>query len=152
MYHYPLIASDPKFTIRWKRPNLPDELGEYFENDYTKSFFKDYGIAFQTNQELLNFLNTGHLVQLDRNDLKHFDNLTLSTEDFQTELADPDYAESFHSMENALLDQKTLTLPAPILIKFDDLYYGYAGNRRVNLAWKYGIPVKFWVVGIKDYQ
>jgi hypothetical protein len=44
------------------------------------------------------------------------------------------------------LEKGSLSLEAPILIKFGNVYYCLSGNRRSNLAFNKSIPVKFWVV------
>ena len=51
-----------------------------------------------------------------------------------------------------------LTLPAPIVIRFinfgetrrseESSYFLFSGNRRINLALHYGIPIKVWVVDL----
>lgn len=65
-------------------------------------------------------------------------------------LKDPEYKKSFNSMESVLLKQRTITLPAPIIVNFSGLFFGFAGNRRMNLAIKYGIPLKAWRVNVSE--
>jgi hypothetical protein len=73
---------------------------------------------------------------LSKQELDNAVNLTVKDTDFNKEIKDPTYGASFKSLEKALKEKEVLTLPAPILINFDGLYYGFAGNRRMNLAWK----------------
>jgi len=140
-----------KLIINWKKPDLSDEIEEYTGNNYTKNFFKKKGLIFKSDKEVLDFLNSGKSVTITHSQLSsHYDNLTLDSKHFESELADPDYALSFRSMEKILQDKGTITLPMPIIINFRGLYYGYAGNRRMNLAFKYGIPLKVWLVNVQS--
>jgi hypothetical protein len=72
--------------------------------------------------------------------------MTLGGSEFESELADPDYQGSFSSMEEELLTNGSIKLPAPILLKFGSTYYGFSGNRRTNLALKYDLPLEVWLV------
>lgn len=76
------------------------------------------------------------------------ENLTLTSNDFDVELGNTEYAQSYKEMEDKLKNGD-LTLPAPIIIKFDDIYYGFAGNRRMNLAWNHNTPLKVWIVKVE---
>lgn len=137
-----------KNSIIWTKPNLLDEIGEYFENEYTQTMFQKHGFIFRTPEELLSFLRDGSMVKVSRQELlgSHTENLTLSADDFAKELEDPDYAESYLDMQRHLENSGNITLPAPIIIRFDDVYYGYAGNRRMNLAWNNGVDLVVWLV------
>lgn len=138
--------------INWNKPDLNSELGEYFENDFTKKFFKTKGLVFDTHEDLIHFLETGVLLDIDP---KKFNagnaiNMTLTKKEFEDELKDPEYKRSFDSMELVLLEQGAITLPAPIIVNFSGLFYGFAGNRRMNLAIKHGIPLKAWRVNVSE--
>jgi len=142
-----LLEAQPNLHIKWTAPDVNDEIGEYFENVRTKKFFKSNGISFKTDGELLKFLNSGKLVLISKEELlKDADNLTLTDKDFKHELQDKEYKKSFESMEQKLTDTGSITLPAPIILKTDTTYYGFAGNRRMNLAFRYNIPLKVWLV------
>ncbi len=54
MRFYEVFARELK--INWIKPNLDDELEEYFGNNHTKEFLKKYDITFSSKGELLNFL------------------------------------------------------------------------------------------------
>lgn len=137
------------FTIDWIKPKLSKELGEYLENDYTKNFLKSKGKVFNDSKEILAFLKKGKLVFITKNELlKKFKNLTLTKDEFDKELENLEYKVSYESMKRKLTSEKSITLPAPILLKIKDLYYGFAGNRRINLAFNYNIPLKVWLVEI----
>ena len=133
-------------SIVWVKPNLSEEIGEYTENDYTKQWLAKKGIVFNTNKEVLSFLSTGKMVSVTKEELlKKYDNLTLKPEEFEQELKDEEYLRSFQSME-AVLSRGSITLPAPIILLVDGIYFGFAGNRRINLAIKHDIPIKAWLV------
>ena len=140
-----------EFSIKWKKPDLKSELGEYFENDFTKDYFAKKGLKFETENDLLSFLNSGRLVAVPKRELiSDFENLTVSWPAFASEMGDPEfgagYRKSFESLHKAMRTGNAV-FPAPILIRFrDGQYYGFAGNRRTNLAWRYKIPVTFWLV------
>ena len=77
--------------------------------------------------------------------LKKYDNLTLKPEEFEQELRDPEYLKFFQSMESVLA-RGSITLPAPIVLLIGGTYYGFAGNRRINLAIKHNIPIEAWLI------
>jgi hypothetical protein len=57
-----------------------------------------------------------------------------------------------------LKEKGTMKIPAPLVIRFinfgetrrtgESSYFLFSGNRRVNLALYYGIPVKVWLVDL----
>lgn len=136
-----------KNSITWSKPKLDDELGEYFENDYTKKYFAKKGLKFKDKDELKSFLLKGSMVTITKEELSSdYDNLTL--DNFEDELKDKEYAKSYRSMEKEL-EKGSIELPTPVIIKFGDKYYGFAGNRRVNLAFSKNILLKIWLVKYK---
>jgi len=139
----------PALKIKWIDPDLKLEIGEYWENNFTKAWFKRYGLVFKTKQAVFEFLMHGKLMPLTIAELKRsHENMTLDDKDFEKELKDKDYSKSYKSMEDTLLGKKTITLPAPIVIKFLSKYYGFAGNRRTNLARRHNIPLKVWLISL----
>lgn len=133
--------------IKWKKPDLKDEAKEYFENEMVKQYLEKNGIEFKDENKVYAFLKKGNLEEVNRMTLSNnYDNMTLLQSEFEKKLMNPEYEKSFVDMEEELLKNKTIQLPAPILIKIKDDYYGYSGHKRMNLAWKNNLPVKFWVV------
>jgi len=138
-------------TIKWEKPNFQEEIGEYFENEATKNWLAKKGISFESENELIEILSNGHSQIITKEHLIHYSvNLTLTEDEFSTELKDTNYSESFFKIEKELKEKKSITLESPILLKIDNYFYGFSGNRRVNIAFKYKIPIKFWVVVLKD--
>jgi len=139
--------ADSDLTINWLTPNLSYEVDEYFENEATRDFLLKHGYEFNTEKELLAVLSKGSMKEISREVLqKQGQNLTLTDEEFQDELKDPDYAASYYRMRDQLVKEKSIKLQAPILLYVDNIYWGFAGNRRSNLAWNHDITVKFYVV------
>jgi hypothetical protein len=68
------------------------------------------------------------------------------------------YGDVLVTLTNDLKSKGELELPAPIVIRFvnfgetrtssESSYYLFSGNRRINLALQYNIPVKIWVVDL----
>ena len=139
---------EQKLLIDWEKPDFQEETGEYFENQFTKEWLQEKGIVFKTEQELIEAFSTGSLETITQEQLKNSENITHKTEDFEAELANREYKESFESMETNLVNEGEITLPAPIILYIKNTYYGFAGNRRMNLAFKYGLPLKAWIVRI----
>ena len=52
---------------------------------------------------------------------------------------------------NARLQEGDLTLPAPIIFDFGDAMFGFAGNRRTNLAFENGQELEAFVVDARDF-
>ena len=129
-------------NITWGKPDFKEEWGEYFENSYTKRYFKKRGLVFKSDEELYDFLNSGTLTRITKQELStKYTNLTLDDKDFDNEISDPEYRQSYDSMQNAK------KLPAPIIVRFKDgTYFGFAGNRRTNTAFRKGIPLKVWLI------
>lgn len=139
--------------IEWIKPDLQEEVGEYFENEATQKFLRSYGFEFQSEEELLKVLAKGSPSKVDKKLLKrHGKNLTLTTEDFESELNDPEYARSYQDMKKRLVEDKKISLPMPILLKVEETYWGFAGNRRMNLAWGLNLPVMFYVVNLSKSE
>lgn len=134
--------------INWVKPNFNEEVGEYQENVETKNFLKSKNIEFYNAKELIKTLGTGSLVYMPRESMQKFENVTWKKEDFEEELKDPEYKQSYDKMEKDLLETKSLNLPAPIILHLvnDNRYWGFSGNRRTNLAFNYNIPLKVWMV------
>jgi hypothetical protein len=136
-------------VINWVKPKLSNEIEEYTGNEHTQKFFQKKGLLFKSDEEVLDFLKTGKATTVTQAQLSaRYVNMTLDPKEFKTELADPDYSLSFRGMDKILQDKGEITLPMPIIINFDGLYYGYAGNRRMNLAFKYDIPLKAWLIEV----
>jgi len=146
--------------IKWKAPELSDEVGEYFENEYTKVAMKYWGLSFNDDDTLLSYLSLGQLqpLKLENYQKSKLENFTIDLKEFDEELLEPSYKQSFSNMENELLSKGYINLPAPIVLQLPKgNIYGFSGNRRTNLARKYNLPLVVWMVPypevtLKEYK
>jgi hypothetical protein len=136
--------------ITWHKPDFAEEAAEYFENPHTRKQFAKRGLRFNDKQEFIDFLEAnGRLTQVTERELeKRPENMTLDAEEFAEELSDPEYAESYWSLEYALANGKA-NFPAPIVFDFGDAYYLLSGNRRLNLAFNNNESLIAWMVAAK---
>ena len=140
-------VAEEKLKIEWKKPDFNSEIGEYFENEPTKKYLKRNGLSFENRDELIKFLNKGELREISKSTLQsHGKNITITDKDFEKEISEPEYSYGYQRMEKLLERHKVISLEAPILIKFGNVYYCLSGNRRSNLAFNNSIPAKFWIV------
>lgn len=147
----PTNIVDLQPQIHWIKPDLQQEVGEYFENEATKEFLKGQDITFDSEEELLKIFSRGKPKEIDKSVLENnSQNLTLTEKDFEFEIQDSEYSISYQDMRKRLVKNKKITLPMPILLKIKDFYWGFAGNRRMNLAWSFGLPVTFFVVDLSN--
>lgn len=68
------------------------------------------------------------------------------------------YGEVLTKIAESLKKNGSIELPAPIVIRFinfgetrtssEDSFYLFSGNRRINLALQYNIPIKVWVIDL----
>jgi len=137
--------------ILWQEPVFSEEVGEYFENLFTKREFQKMGLIFDDVQDLTDFmLKNGKMLSVTRKELaKRPKNLTLCLSDFKNELRDVEYSRGYRRLEEAL-EIGCLKLPVPIIFDFGQFYYGFAGNRRTNLAFNNGLDLKVWMVCVKS--
>ena len=145
------------YNINWIKPSFKEELNEYFENDDKKNYLSSKGIVFSSDKELISALEKGKLTAISKNELLKLrdmgktENINLNQDAMELALKDIHYAKSFNSIEQAL-KKNPITLQAPIILKIENSYFGFSGNRRTNLAMKYNLPMKFWVVPINHHS
>ena len=145
---------EQRAVIKWSNADISKETDEYFDNEFTKPFFEKQGLIFSTPEEFIDFCSkNGKYEVISKEELlKHkIVNMTIKFEDFKKELENPRYRKSFESMVSYAIKNGNITLPSPALFYFvkKNMYYGFAGNRRTNLAWALGNPVKYLVIYVK---
>jgi len=139
----PYTASS-KYKIEWKKPDVSKEADEYFNNAITSSTLLKAKVKFNNLKEFEDKFKKGKVEDLPVAGLQ---NITTSPDDFKIELNVPEYRYSYESMKKELIDKGYIALEMPIIVKLnDDKYWGFSGNRRTNLAFEFGIPVKVWMV------
>jgi len=140
----------PKRSIKWKKPNVKDEVGEYFNNPDTKSYLSYKGYQFNTEKDLIGFLSKGKMTEFHEAQLAGTENFTTNATDFSKELKKDGYSDSYDEMSKKLNKDMKISMPAPIVLKIGKRHYGFSGNKRVNLALRYELPVKVWLVEAED--
>ena len=134
------------YEIAWSEPDFVEESGEYFENIKAIEFFKKRGISFKSEQELVSLLRKGKLVDMPLEKVHNYS----SIREFFKEIQNSEYAKSFHSMKKYLESYKKIKLPAPIFIKISHTgdIWCLSGNRRINFAKYFKLPIKVWLLVI----
>jgi hypothetical protein len=132
--------------IKWIRPRLADDVDEYTKNKDVKKFFKSKGLEFEKETEVLDFLKTGKSVSMTKKVLmKKTERLTFGKE-FHEELDKTDFVRSYEALKDKINAGKSVSLPQAVLVKFGNLIYGFAGERRINLALETEAPLKVWLI------
>jgi hypothetical protein len=140
--------------INWEKPKFKEEINEYLKDKYSINFFKNkYNLTLENDKACILFLEHGNSRVMDRVVVSRAltENLIIVKKDFQARLKDNNYKRLYEEMYEKLIDDGKLTLTSPILVKFPNLYYGFAGNMKMNLAFNLDMPVCFWVVDYKEY-
>jgi hypothetical protein len=137
-----------KYKIEWKKPDILKEAEEYFDNAVTAAALLKEGIKLKTPKEFEEKFKKGKVEDMPKVGVQ---NITNTKEEFEIELKDPEYRVSYESMKKELMDKGSIELEMPIIVKLNEnKYWGFSGNRRVNLANEFGIPVKVWMVDRKS--
>jgi len=132
--------------INWTKPSFTDEADEYDQE--VDNYLASKGISIYGYDQLKKFLSHGSAEQLSIKELKkkNLKRFTLKPSQFRKIMKEPGYADNYDRIENELLKNSVISMTMPIILDFGDEYYGFAGNRRMNLAFSHNIPVTFWVV------
>jgi hypothetical protein len=164
-----------KLSIKWVEPDLAEEIHHY--TDAVKTEFYQHNIDI-SNQDISKAKAAGtkfyKYISQPFSRGKMEDLPLYSEDEFQvTKIQNLDsyeyenivsgaygkgYGEVMRKVSDELKAKGTLSLPAPIVIRFinfgetrrtgESSYYLFSGNRRINLALYYGIPVKVWVIDL----
>lgn len=164
-----------KLKIKWVKPDLSEEILHY--TDKVKKEFYQHNIDISNKDinkekpETTRFyryisqpFNKGKLLELplyseDEFQVTKIQNLdSYEYENIVAGAYGKPYGEVMRKVANELKEKGTLSLPAPIVIRFvnfgetrrkgESSYFLFSGNRRVNLALYYGIPIKVWIVDL----
>ena len=171
------IASIPskKLHIKWAKPDLGGEILHYdaaakleFYQHNIDITNKDIGKVEAKSTKFYKYLfkpfNKGELMDLPLNSEDEFQVTriqNLDSYEYENVVAGAygrAYGDILIEITKALKKHGSLTLPAPIIIRFinfgetrrseESSYFLFSGNRRINLALHYGIPIKVWVVDL----
>ncbi len=164
-----------KLKIKWAKPDLAEEIVHY--TDKVKTEFYQHNIDISNKDinkvkaESTKFykyisqpFNKGKLVDLplyseDEFQVTKVQNLdSYEYENIVAGAYGKPYGEVMRKVANELKTKGTMTLPAPIIIRFvnfgetrrkgESSYFLFSGNRRINLALYYGIPIKVWIIDL----
>jgi hypothetical protein len=171
------IASIPrkKLHIKWAKPDLGKEILHYDESSELEFYQhnidisrKDIGKVAAKATKFYKYLikpfNKGRLMELpltaeDEFQVTRIQNLdAYEYENIVAGAYGRGYGDILIEVTKDIKKFGNLTLPAPIIIRFinfgetrrseESSYFLFSGNRRINLALHYGIPIKAWVVDL----
>ena len=164
-----------KLKINWEKPDLAEEIHHY--DDKAKLEFYQHNITIgnrdigKTNARATKFykyiiepFRKGHIENLpivsdNKLDINSIQNLMVYEYDNIVAGAyGRAYGDVLIKISEDLKKKGSLDLPLPIIIKFinfgetrtssEDSYYLFSGNRIINLALQYNIPIKAWVIDL----
>ncbi len=168
-------APKKKGSIKWAKPDLGEEILHYdaaakleFYQHNIDISNKDIGKvdakATKFYKYLIKPFSKGELMDLPLSSDEEFQVTRIQNLDayeYENIVAGAygrGYGDVLIETTNNLKKYGNLTLPAPIVIRFinfgetrrseESSYFLFSGNRRINLALHYGIPIKVWVVDL----
>jgi len=162
-------------VINWEKPDLAEEIDHY--DDKAKLEFyqhnitignKDIGKVSPRATKFYKYISEpfkkGHYENLpiisdDEFNVNKIQNLmAFEFDNITTGAYGKSYGDVLIKIAEDLKNDGSLNLPAPIFIRFinvgetrtsfESSYYLFSGNRRINLALQYNIPIKVWVVDL----
>jgi hypothetical protein len=135
------------YQIQWTQPNFKAEAVKFFRDSKAAQQLEKKGLSFSDEDSLVDFLSDGNLRQFDRGRLiGHVENMDITDKTFKLALTDASYARLFYDMQKRMERYGKLRLDCPILIKFGSTFYLFSGNRECNIAFKFDLPIRFWIV------
>ena len=166
-------VSTGKLSIKWVQPDLAEEIEHY--DDKAKLEFYQHNITIgnkdidKTSPRSTKFyryisepFKKGKMEYLpvtsdDDFYVNKIQNLmSFEFDNIVTGAYGKAYGEVLEKLADDLKTKGSITLPAPIVIRFinfgetrtssESSYYLFSGNRRINLALQYNIPIKAWVI------
>lgn len=141
------------YQIQWTQPNFKAEATKFFRDNKAIQQLSKKGLDFSDEDSLVNFISDGNLRQFDRGRLVgHVENMDITDKTFKAALIDASYAKPFYDMQKRMERYGRLRLDSPILIKFGSTFYLFSGNRECNIAFKFELPIRFWIVDSKTYS
>lgn len=162
-------------SIKWVEPDLAEEIEHY--NDKAKLEFyqhnitignKDIGKASPRSTKFYRYISEPFkkgkmkdlpLVSDDEFNMNKIQNLmNFEFDNIISGAYGKAYGEVLTQLADDLKKTGKITLPAPIVVRFinfgetrtssESSYYLFSGNRRLNLALQYNIPIKVWVIDL----
>lgn len=164
-----------KLHIKWVKPDLADEILHYdaaakleFYQHHIDIPNKDIGKVAPRGTKFFKYLikpfNKGQMMDLPLSSEEEFQVTriqNLDSYEYENIVAGAygrSYGDVLIEITKDIKKFGSLSLPAPIIIRFinfgetrrssESSYFLFSGNRRINLALHYGIPIKAWVVDL----
>lgn len=122
--------------IDWKRPDCLEEVAEYFTNAYTNSWLTERDICYHAFQDLTKHFNEHYLIDYPLEKLETI--LNIKPFDKNERI----YLESFYLMEETMILDQQIILPAPIVLSVQGEDFLFAGSKRCFLARKYNLALR----------
>jgi len=164
-----------KLKINWEKPDLAEEIHhyddkaklEFYQHNITignKDIGKTSARATKFYKYIIEPFRKGHIEnlpivsdnQLDINSIQNL--MVYEYDNIVAGAYGRAYGDVLIKISEDLKKRGSLNLPLPIIIKFinfgetrtssEDSYYLFSGNRIINLALQYNIPIKAWVIDL----
>jgi len=164
-----------KLKINWEKPDLGEEIHhyddkaklEFYQHNITignKDIGKTSARATKFYKYIIEPFRKGHIEnlpivsdnQLDINSIQNL--MVYEYDNIVAGAYGRAYGDVLIKISEDLKKRGSLNLPLPIIIKFinfgetrtssEDSYYLFSGNRIINLALQYNIPIKAWVIDL----
>jgi hypothetical protein len=164
-----------KLKINWEKPDLAEEIHhyddkaklEFYQHNITignKDIGKTSARATKFYKYIIEPFRKGHIEnlpivsdnQLDINSIQNL--MVYEYDNIVAGAYGRAYGDVLIKISEDLKKKGSLNLPLPIIIKFinfgetrtssEDSYYLFSGNRIINLALQYNIPIKAWVIDL----
>jgi len=167
--------SSGKLKINWEKPDLAEEIDHY--DDKAKLEFyqhnitignKDIGKVSPRSTKFYKYISSPFkngkfeilpIVSDDNFNVNSIQNLmAYEYDNIVTGAYGKAYGDVLGRISDDLKQKGSLSLPAPVIIRLINFgetrnseeysYYLFSGNRIINLALQYNIPIKVWVVDL----
>jgi hypothetical protein len=164
-----------KLKINWEKPDLAEEIHhyddkaklEFYQHNITignKDIGKTSARATKFYKYIIEPFRKGHIEnlpivsdnQLDINSIQNL--MVYEYDNIVAGAYGRAYGDVLIKISEDFKKRGSLNLPLPIIIKFinfgetrtssEDSYYLFSGNRIINLALQYNIPIKAWVIDL----
>lgn len=164
-----------KLKINWVEPDLAEEI-EHYDDKAKLEFYqhnitignKDIGKVPARSSKFYRYISEPFkkgefkslpLVSDDEFNVNRIQNLmNFEFDNITAGAYGKAYGEVLSQLAEDLKMKGSITLPAPIVIRFinfgetrsssESSYYLFSGNRRLNLALQYNLPIKVWVIDL----
>lgn len=144
------MKSRSTLTITWLQPDIEEERWEFFNHPAKQEWYHTHAVTWE---QLVFRFDEGMLVPYPRSPAIGEIPVALSYssfDEYQTFLAKAKrgYRKNYSRMEDALQQDGTLTLKAPIVLCSGGEGLLFSGYRRLCLGWNYGMVPSVWMIDL----